>query len=800
VGAWMLPSAAGAFAVGLLSWNSMPRWVEPWMTFVLGPALLGAAWLLAGRERRDPGPLARANLLPADHAAVEAVAGRRVISNAAPVVSVILSAIGVLALGIGWSGFHHRGLHGALLATLAPERVVIEGTLKTDPQETTLGWSATAQVRRVEWPDGAVTLRSWVWVSGSADMPRARRGDLVRLEGALRVPDDEGFAEALRHKGIPAQLQLRTFTRVGPSPNAFVRAAQVARNVVGSSIEGVFPAREAGLLLGLLLGDDSRLDPGLERDFRASGLSHLLVVSGGNVAMVLAPVLGAAALLRLSRWPKFAFGFGAVAFFTILTGAEPSVLRAGVMACIALVGVLAGRPRTTASILSAAVLGLLILDPWLVWSVGFQLSVTATAGMVALASPLAERFGRSLPSPIVTAAAATISAQLGVTPILLYHFHEVPLVTLPANLAAFPLVAPSLLLGAVAAGTGLVWFPLGAVVAAVAALPMRWLELVADHLGKAPVGYLTSEGGPLVLVVGTAVVAAVIVWIRSGWKPPRTATAVAVASLPLFVWASALGSGPPEGFTVRFFDVGQGDAALLTTPEGATVLVDGGPERDQVATEISALGIKRLDIVVASHPHADHIVGLPSVLARLPVGLLLQPGCEKDEPSPLQADLERAIADEEVEVRNPRAGDTYWLGLLRVDVLSPDRCWTGTESDANNDAIVIRATYERHVVLIASEPEEPAQEWLLESGTDLRADVLKVPHHGAATSVPEFFDAVDAEVAIVSVGENDYGHPTAFALDALMASGAQVCRTDRHGTITVSFVGLTPTVESERWL
>jgi competence protein ComEC len=631
-------------------------------------------------------------------------------------------------------------------------------------------------------------------------MPRARRGDVVRLEGVLRVPDDEGFAEALRHKGIPAQLQLQTFTRVGPSPSAFVRAAQGARNVVGSSIERVFPSREAGLLLGLLLGDDSLLEPGLERDFRAAGLSHLLVVSGGNVAMVLAPVLAAAALLRLSRWPKFAVGFGAVVFFTILTGGEPSVLRAGVMACIALVGVLAGRPRTTASILSAAVLGLLILDPWLVWSVGFQLSVTATAGMVALASPLAERFGRSLPSPIATAAGATISAQLGVTPILLHHFHEVPLVTLPANLAAFPVVAPSLLLGAVAAGTGLVWFPLGKVLAAFALLPMRWLELVADHLGKAPVGYLTSEGGPLVLVAGTAVVAALIVWIRTGWKPPRTATAVAVAVLPVFVWASALGSGPPDGFTVRFFDVGQGDAALLTTPEGATVLVDGGPERDQVATEISALGIKRLDIVVASHPHADHIVGLPSVLARLPVGLLLQPGCEEDEPSPLQADLDDAIADESVEVRNPRAGDTFWLGLLRLDVLSPDRCWTGTESDANNDAIVIRATYERHIVLIASEPEEPAQEWLLGSGADLQADVLKVPHHGAATSVPEFFDAVDAEVAIVSVGENDYGHPTAFTLDALAASGAQVWRTDRHGTITVSFAGLTPTVESERWL
>ncbi len=225
-------------------------------------------------------------------------------------------------------------------------------------------------------------------------------------------------------------------------------------------------------------------------------------MSGENVAMVLAPILALAAWLGLARWPRFLLAVGTVAFFVVLTGAEPSVMRAGVMAALTLVGVLMGRPRSTASILAGAVLVLLALDPWLVWSIGFQLSVAATAGMVALATPLAERLRRFLPMPVALAAGTTIAAQLGVTPLLLFHFHEVPGVTIAANLAAFPAVSPALLLGIAASTVGLAWAAAGRLIAAVALVPMRYLETIANALAKAPVGYVTTRGGPLVLVIG----------------------------------------------------------------------------------------------------------------------------------------------------------------------------------------------------------------------------------------------------------------------------------------------------------
>jgi competence protein ComEC len=258
-----------------------------------------------------------------------------------------------------------------------------------------------------------------------------------------------------------------------------------------------------------------------------------------------------------------------------------------------------------------------------------------------------------------------------------------------------------------------------------------------------------------------------------------------LAVLPLLVWSNAISAGPPSALTVRFFDVGQGDSALLTSPGGVAILVDGGPDPAQVATELAALGVKRLDVVIASHPHADHVVGLPAVLARFPVGLLLEPGCPDD--SPDGAALDEAAAAERLRVRHARAGDVLRVGDVRLEILSPDRCWSGTESDTNNDAIVVRASLGEDSVLFATEPEEPAQQVLLDDGEDLRADVLKVPHHGAATSIEPFFEAVDADVAVVSVGPNTYGHPVPEVLDWIRATGAEVVRTDQAGTVTVTF-------------
>jgi competence protein ComEC len=236
--------------------------------------------------------------------------------------------------------------------------------------------------------------------------------------------------------------------------------------------------------------------------------------------------------------------------------------------------------------------------------------------------------------------------------------------------------------------------------------------------------------------------------------------------------------------TVTFLDVGQGDAAVALTPEGGTVLIDAGPEPDRVARDLAALGVRRIDLAVATHAHADHVEGFPAILSRFPVGLLLEPGCPGDSPS--HDRFLRAVEDEEVPVRHPRGGQVLSVGRLVIEVLGPDRCSPGGESP-NDDSVVVRLSYGEATVLFPGDAEVPAQQDMLEDGDPVTATVLKVPHHGGDTSNPEFFDAVDATVAVVSTGPNDYGHPHPAVLAALRAEGMAVYRTDLLGDVTIRF-------------
>jgi hypothetical protein len=282
--AWILPVVGAAFSAGLLARPLLGDRMPVWSWLVAGLVALASSLVLVPADREAPDPLAQAGLVKPDEeprAVAALTVGRRRAGRGSPAAP-FLATLGVLLLAVGWGGAHAHKLAGSLLARLATERVTVHGVLRTDPSAQISGWSAVIDAGQVEWRDEAAAVHESLWVQGRDRPPPAVRGDRVLFEGQILVPEDREFADALARRAIAAEIRVTTFRRLGPSANPFVRAAQSFRSFVGRSIARLFPPREAGLLMGLALGDDSRLDPALARDFQATGLGHLLVVSGKN--------------------------------------------------------------------------------------------------------------------------------------------------------------------------------------------------------------------------------------------------------------------------------------------------------------------------------------------------------------------------------------------------------------------------------------------------------------------------------------------------------------------------------------
>lgn len=704
---WFLPASAAAFWLGLLSGKG----ISPYVGGVL-LALALAGWLIVWTSGRGRAALSRRLLEGAALASaretpssprerVLLAAGFRAERDRTPLVPVARRRTAALVLGFVVAGAGWGALHGEprQLGPLEGRYLSFRGTAASDLRRYDWGWAIEASVDSITLAGRTWPLRIRAWVSGNADGIDAQAGEGLAGEGRLEAVGAGGFGAYLASRGVEAMVRSSSLEVTHGDVSLPLAAANAARRGLREGIFRALDDRAAGLLLGLAIGDTDRLDPEIEEDFRASGLSHLLAVSGSNVATFLAPVLALATRFRARPRARTAAGVLAVVFFALVTRWEPSVLRASAMAAVALVGVAAGRPRSTAPALGAAVLLLLVADPALVDSVGFELSVAATAGIAAMAGPIAFRL-RALPRPLAVAVGATAAAQAAVTPLLLLRFGVVPTVTLLANVLAFPAVAPALLLGVPAGVIGTAWEALGAALGRLAAVPLDYLVAVADRSARFPLPSLTAEG-PLIPMAAVALVVLLAWRLRRGRRP--IAALVAVVVVTAAAWSVPLSAGR-KALTATFLDVGQGDAALVRSPGGATILIDAGPDEDAVAADLARLGVRRIDLAVATHAHADHVAGFPAVLARFPVSLLLDPGCPGD--SPVYGRFLEAVEDEDVTVRHPRGGEAFTVGDLSVRVLGPDLC--SPTGNPNDDSIVLLLSLGQDSILFTGDAEIPS--------------------------------------------------------------------------------------------
>ncbi len=659
-----------------------------------------------------------------------------------------------------------------------------------------------------------VTLRPPPWADAPTLFPRLQEGDRVQLRGTVRPapgqrnPGGFDYASYLARRGTCCTMYVGAPEDVTIRARAeaeSVRLVVAGRKYLRTQIQRYVPS-EGGraVLQALLLGDRGRITDARRDDFARTGLMHLLAVSGLHVFLVgmVFYVLLRPLLLRVQvPWWSMELGrsvltIGLLGFYMVLTGGRPSVVRAVIMATLFIGSVVLQRSSHPLNTLGVAALVLIAARPTALFDVGFQLSMSAVAGIVTLqpqfAAPIPNRWRRwAAADYAVSLVVTSAAAVLATAPVLLLHFGWVSIGGLLLNVAGIPFTALGLsaaLAMVIAGGMSTV---AGAAFGSAADLFVQGLlwtsEWGADWLSWAGI----RMADPDVWVIG-ALLAGIVSLAQ--WPRPRVRWRCIVGGLLLSTISVWSGAWDEAGtLDVIFFDVGNGDAALVSTPLDRHILVDTGPRSPMgSAASYSVLpylqhrGIRHLDAVIVSHPDEDHLGGLPTVLREVSVGRVFHNG--RAVGTELYAETQSLLSESRIPSRSVQQGETWTPSPhLQVQFLAPPS--PETFDSVNEGSVVVLLRYGQVKLLFPGDVEAGAEEMLVRAyGSSLRSDVVKVPHHGSKTSsTPPFVqaaaDSTDTH-AVVSVGEdNPYGMPHEQVLGRWQEGAEHVHRTSVRGAV-----------------
>lgn len=634
------------------------------------------------------------------------------------------------------------------------------------------------QVRRVTGRGLTYRLRAPIVLLGDASWARVPLGSTVAASGRL-VPARGGDASAL----LVAHGDPRTVRGPGPWWRASGRVRAALRQSVASR-----PAAERAIVPALVDGDESGLDDALADDFRTTGLTHLLAVSGTNLTLVVGFLLLVARGLGVrGRWLHLVAVLG-IAGFVVLARTEPSVLRAAAMGAV---GLLAmghnGRDRALRG-LGAAVVVLMLVDPSLAISMGFALSVLATAGILLLGPPWRDALGRWLPRWLAEAIAVPAAAQLACTPLIAVISGQVSLVAIGANLVVEPVVGPATVLGLLGGLSGLGWPWLGQCFGLLASWCVGWVVLVARHGAALPTAAVGWGSGPVAIAALVVLTMALGLWLPRLLRRRGLGIACCVALVAVMLIRLPTPGWPPRGWAYVVCDVGQGDGTVLATGPHQAIVIDAGPDPRPMDECLDRLGVREVRLFVLTHFHADHVDGVDAVVDGRRLDAIWTTRLQ--DPPDGVARLRQAARRARVVPTPAPYGASVRIGAVTLQVLWPlpdsPTLGPGDGSTANGASVVLLAQTHGLRLLLTGDVEPDGQQAIARVLPGLQVDVLKIPHHGSRYQDEDWLLSLHPKVAIASVGaDNDYGHPAASTLDPLAGSGVRVLRTDRDGSVAI---------------
>jgi competence protein ComEC len=583
------------------------------------------------------------------------------------------------------------------------------------------------------------------------------------------------------------------------------------RIAIISNIERVMPPSHKAILVGMLFGGYGGIPRDVVADFATTGIVHILSVSGSHIALVVGviTVLGTGIFRRFTfadqLIPLFAALF--ITLYAVFCGLTPPVLRSLIMGLIGLGAVCLNREKDAAVALCLSVLGMLIYQPALIYDLSFQLSFTATAGLVFLNAKTVKMLESTIPLCLARPLAVTIAAQVGVFPFIAWHFNSFSLSSFVANLFIVPIIEGIVILGLFGAFSSMIVGVVGAICLVTCSLMISLVLQLTEWLADMPVAKLYV---PSIGLAGSIIYYVLVSWVY-GYKPKnmlslretverwpqRSAVVVLMLVFCILVYRVY-----PAPLSVHFIDVGQGDAALIITPHGRVILVDtGGTLGESTDFDIGYrvllpylrhYGVLTIDYLFLTHGHQDHAGGAAGIAGEIPIKHIM---LSRENYTQAVLNLLKAAPNStHIAVYE---GQRIELDGAVVNVLHAD---TGLKQKqpSNEVSSVIQVRYGKHSFLFTGDLPAQGEEEMLHSGRDVSSTVLKVGHHGSKTSsTVNFLQTVDPEYAVISVGKNNsFGHPHEEIIQRLLFYGSKIYRTDEQGAIVFKTNGSTITVDT----
>jgi competence protein ComEC len=663
--------------------------------------------------------------------------------------------------------------------------------------------------------------------------PTYHYGDALKVTGELETPlqfEDFDYKSYLARQGIYSLIYypgVEVLDRgQGFKPLQWIYSL---RERLSASLARALPEPPGSLAQAILLGLRGNIPDSLYETFSRTGTAHLLAISGLHISIIIAMFLSFGILVFGRRrsiyiWLTLVLTW----LYALLAGMHPPIIRAAIMGSLFLIAEYLGRQRSAIIALAFAAAVMVGVQPHLLWTVSFQLSFLAMAGLILL-YPYFQAWGRkgiaslfgskeriaAVGNIITDGFAATLAAIVAVGPLIAYNFGVVSLVALPATFFSLPALPFIIVLAALVAFVGLLTSLVAQILGWLAWLFLSYLILVVQGFDALPHSSLEVTNVSIWYIWGYYAILAVVIAIvnyrnklasfssrltsgirkvTAGIPKPRLGFSIKWLILPLLivailVWSVALPM--PDGkLHVSFLDVGQGDAILIQTTNGQDILIDGGPDPQKINLELSKklpFWDRTIDLVVCTQPHADHVTGLVEVLQRYKVNKVLEPGVSYN--SSIYQEWLNVVEDKGIECYVARAGQEIDLGSeIEIEVLNPpEQLFEETSHDVDNNGVVLRLAWGKVSFLFTADIREEAEFELIWQRANLRSTVLKAAHHGSGTStISQFLAAVDPEVAVISVGaDNTFGHPSPEVTERLIDRLGEdnVYRTDEDGTI-----------------